>query len=356
MVQELLELAFHRASKVAVSGDTTLQRQRRMALRKIGRASGNLLRQLRLKGRPFEDEAALGPFRLALLAERWGPGGRERSLLRLRRAQERLIRFRSEEERRIPRMEEREEIARAVRRYYGRAASLLREISADLVRLREMERLLKDRPSLEGPASTVVIAGYPNVGKSSLIARLTRAQPKIAPYPFTTVAVAVGHAPLGPLRKAQLVDTPGMLDRDAEERNPVEREAFLAVREGGSIVVFLLDPSGSCGWPIEHQEALLDKLKRAFPARTFLEVENKADLWVRPAVPDPSPSSSGTPPTAPSLSHPPRLRISCLTGEGVEELQERVSELLKESSGGLPPLPPIRDEELPPDTDEDSGS
>ncbi len=328
LVQEMLELAFHRAAKVSVSGDTTLDRQRRLALRKIGRASGNLLRQLRIRTRPFSKDAALGPFRKALLDERWGKGGMERSLLRVRRAQERLIRLRTEEERKVPRLDERYDIAQAVRRYYGRSASLLREIAGDLIRLHEGERLLRDRPSLEGRATTVVVAGYPNVGKSSLLARLTRARPKIAAYPFTTVAVAVGHAPIGPLGRAQLVDTPGMLERDESERNPVEREAFLAVREGGPVIVFLLDPSGSCGWPIGDQEALLARLRQAFPDRVFVEVENKSDL---------------------ARSSSPRLKISCTTGEGIEQLQERIGELLRDRSGGLPPLPPIRDEEFPPE-------
>lgn len=326
LVQEMLELAFHRAAKVSVSGDSTLQRQRRLALRKIGRASGNLLRQLRIRARPYADDASLGPFRLALLEERWGKGGLQRSLLRVRRAQERLIRLRTEEERKVPRLEERDDIAQAVRRYYGRSASLLREVAPDLLRLREGERLLKDRPSLEGKESTVVVAGYPNVGKSSLLARLTRAKPKIAAYPFTTVAVAVGHAPLGPLGRAQFVDTPGMLERDASRRNPIEREAFLAVREGGPVIVFLLDPSGSCGWPLTDQEALLARLREAFPDREFVEVENKIDL----------------------LRHPSsRLKISCISGEGIEALQQRIGELLRERAGGLPPLPPIRDEEFP---------
>lgn len=318
----MLELAFHRAAKVATSGDSALERQRRLALRKIGRTSGNLLRQLRIRSRTLSDAESVGAFRRALLDARWGPGALDRSLLRVRRAQERLIRLRTEEERRVPRLAEREEIAQAVRRYYGRSASLIREVAPDLLRLKEGERLLRDRPSLEDQASTVAVVGYPNVGKSSLLARLTRARPKIASYPFTTVAVAVGHAKLGRVGRTQFVDTPGMLERSEEERNPIEREAFLAIRESGQVVVFLLDPSGSCGWPLSEQEALLLRLRDAFPDRTFVEVENKADLERTPST---------------------RLKISCTTGEGIEELLGRVGGLLKGEGTELPPLPPIRE-------------
>lgn len=323
LVQEMLELAFHRAAKVATSGDSRVDRQRRLALRKIGRTSGNLLRQLRLATQPFQDEAEIGPFRLGLLEQRLGPGALHRSLARVRRAQERITRFRTEEERRVPRMETRDEIASAVRRYYGRSASLLREVASDLLRIREADRLLRDRPALEGGASVVVIAGYPNVGKSSLLTRLTRARPKVAPYPFTTVAVSVGHAKLGPIGTAEVVDTPGILDRAGRSSGPIEQEAMLAVRSGGPVVLFLLDPTGTCGWPLVDQEALLGRLRERFPEKTFLEVENKSDL-------------------SPPPSH--RRRISCKSGEGIEALLEELDRALRAVGGGLPPLPPMEEE------------
>jgi nucleolar GTP-binding protein len=322
----MLELAFHRAAKVSVSGSSATERHRRLALRKIGRTSGNLLRQLRLAGHAFEDPETLGPFRRALLEERLGKNAIALSLRRLRRAQERLIRLRTEEERLVPRLEEREQIAQAVRRYYGRAASLLREVAGDLARLEEAQRLLRDRPALDPSSPVVAVVGYPNVGKSSLVARLTRSHPKVAPYPFTTLSVAVGHASIGPLRQAQLVDTPGMLERAEADQNAIEREAFLALGTGGNVVVFLLDPSGSCGWPLAEQEALLSRLKARFPEKTFFEVENKADL-----------GRTGT----------GRRKISCATGDGVDALMVDLATALQEEGGGLPPLPPLREEEIP---------
>ena len=320
--QELLEIAFHRASTVSVGGKTPLARARHLALRKIGRTSGILLRHLRKRTQPFRVLSDLSPFTRSLLKERLGEGTLERSLSRLRVAQERMISFRTEEERRIPGLTERDAMADAVRRFYGRAASLIREVEPDLLRLDEAARLLKDRPALEGSLPAVVVTGFPNVGKSSLVGRLSSARPRVGPYPFTTVAVSLGHMTLGTEPKLQVVDTPGLLHDAGDTRHSAEREALLAMEAGQGLVLFLLDPTGSCGWPLSRQEELLGRLRARFPDRRFLEVENKADLLR-------SPSS--------------RLKISCLTGEGLEDLLRTMEDAFREMHPGLPDLPPIRE-------------
>lgn len=261
------------------------------------------------------------PFTRGLLREKFGEGNIERSLARLKTAQERLINFRTEEERAIPRMMTREELAAAVKRYYGRAASLMREVERDLLRMDQAKRLMKDRPALEPTTPTVVVAGYPNVGKSSFVGRITTADPKVAAYPFTTLAVAVGHAPLGPMGTAQVVDTPGLMDRN--KTHAAEREALLALEAGGKVVLYLLDPTGSCGWPLADQEALLERLKARFPDRVFIEVENKADVL----------KTSTT-----------RPKISCRTGDGIDEVVALLKKALESTSPDLPPLPALRDE------------
>ncbi len=323
LADALLEVAFHRASKAAGSGDSSLNRRRSQAQRKVARSAAVLLRQLRLAEGPLHRLEDLTGFSRALLEDRYGPGGIERSLLRVHRAQGRLLGFRTEEEKRLARADAPYAFGGSVRRFYGRAASVLFEVERDLARLKEAQGLLAERPGLSGALPALPVVGFPNVGKSSLVTRLTRARLRVAPYPFTTLSTAAGHLALRPGVNTPLVDTPGLREAEGQSSHAAEREALLALEHSGPVALFLLDPSGRCGWSLEEQEALLKRLKERFPARRFVEVENKADL---------ARTASG------------RRKISCETGEGLADLVEELRSMVREmGTGSLPPLPPLRE-------------
>ncbi len=160
--------------------------------------------------------------------------------------------------------------------FYGRAASALKQIKKELMFLEDSRRKMKAFPSIKTELKTVVIAGYPNVGKTTLLSKLTGADPKIAPYPFTTQRIMLGYMKKGN-EKIQIVDTPGLLDRPLERRNQIERHAILALKHLASKLVFIIDPSEACGYPIEMQVKLLKEIKNNF--RTdILVILNKIDL------------------------------------------------------------------------------
>ena len=73
---------------------------------------------------------------------------------------------------------------------------MVHQIDKDLLFLNEVRNVLRKLPHVED-AFTVVIAGYPNVGKSSFIRLVSSATPEIASYPFTTKGVIVGHREQG---------------------------------------------------------------------------------------------------------------------------------------------------------------
>jgi nucleolar GTP-binding protein len=123
---------------------------------------------------------------------------------------------------------------------------------------------------------TILIAGYPNVGKSSFIVRITGARPEIASYPFTTRGIFVGHFQRGEQRY-QVVDTPGLLDRPMEERNDIERQTVAALSHLQGVVVYILDPSEHCGYPLQSQLSLAEDLKN-WIGLPMLIVANKADI------------------------------------------------------------------------------
>ncbi len=306
-------MAFHRASLATPHGQTKPERDRRRAELKIVRAGATVVRHLRLESRRFL-KPPLTSFERTLVIERFGEGTLDRALARVRRAEERIRGLQHEAERSTRRLHGPEMLGDAVRSYYGRLSSFVREVDPDLLRLREVDRFLAGRPKVNPDQPTLVVAGFPNVGKSSLVGRLSTAHPKVADYPFTTLSIALGHADVG-FDRLQVVDTPGVLGR-ARRANPAEAEAEAAVRGAATVVVFLLDPTGTGGHTLEEQEQLLERWRTELPNLPILPVETKSDLLRRETD---------------------RLQVSSVTGEGVAELQRRIRELVK-PKGELPPM------------------
>jgi nucleolar GTP-binding protein len=161
------------------------------------------------------------------------------------------------------------------KRAVARLASMVHQIDKDLRFLNEVRNVLRQLPHVED-TFTIVIAGYPNVGKSSFIRRVSSAEPEVASYPFTTKGIIVGHRMIG-REKIQFVDTPGILDRPAEERNAIEKQALSAMMNVASVVLFILDPSEHCGYPMAVQLNLLEEVK-GMVRTPFIVVANKADI------------------------------------------------------------------------------
>jgi nucleolar GTP-binding protein len=310
---EILDVAFHRASLATPRADTKAARDRLRAELKIVRSSATVLRHLRLETHRFLRPPP-SEFEQTLLAQAFGTGTLGRALVRVRRAEERIRGLARSAEREVKGASGSEELGDQVRAFYGRLSSFVREVDPDLERLRAMGRYLDRRPHLDPNQPTLVVAGFPNVGKSSLVARLSSARPKIADYPFTTLSIAVGHADLG-FDRLQVLDTPGVLGR-VGRANPAESEAQAAVGGAATVVLFVIDPSEKCGYPVADQERLLARWHEEFPRLPILAVETKCDLVRRSTD---------------------RLQVSATTGEGIDELEARIRELVR-PRGELPPI------------------
>jgi len=206
--------------------------------------------------------------------------------------------------------------AAAIRRQvYGRISSVVRRAGGHLAFLREAAGKLTDLPSVYIGMPTIVIAGYPNVGKTTLLKQLTGSEPEIAPYPFTTRGLKLGYFERDHERY-QVIDTPGLFDRPLEKRNPIERQAIAALRNLADIIIFMLDPSGTCGYELEGQLRLLEDIKKTFVDVKMLAVANKADLLdgqqmnrIRELCED-------------------VIFISATTGQGIPELEKLAMEML----------------------------
>jgi nucleolar GTP-binding protein len=158
---------------------------------------------------------------------------------------------------------------------FARFADVLDEIEGDLRAVGESRDALKVLPDIRADEPTIVVAGYPNVGKSSFVNGVTNARNETASYPFTTTQIRVGHVERDHVRY-QLVDTPGLLDRPPEERNAIENQAVSALTHLADCVLVLVDASEECGYPLAAQLALRDDLEARFDA-PVLTVCNKSD-------------------------------------------------------------------------------
>jgi GTP-binding protein len=180
----------------------------------------------------------------------------------------------------------------------------------------------------------VGLVGYPNVGKSTLISRISAARPKIADYPFTTLVPNLGVVFVEPGRSFVVADLPGLIE-GAHAGEGLGHQ-FLRHVERCRVLVHLLDISGMTGRdPLQDFEVIQRELELYDPdllRRPMVVALNKADVA------------------------PPELRdrvrdalrekgysvhvISAATGEGVQSLVYHLAELLDSIP---PPATPVEE-------------
>ena len=105
-----------------------------------------------------------------------------------------------------------------------------------------------------------------------------------------------------------MIDTPGLLDRDLSDRNEFELRGILALKHLSDLIVFMFDPSESCGYSMEDQEHLFKAIKKEFSSVPIIEVENKTDMV---------------------KTKSDRMKLSAITGDGVPKLVDAIIALLK---------------------------
>ncbi len=188
------------------------------------------------------------------------------------------------------------------------------------------------------------LVGYPNVGKSTLISRLSAAKPKIANYAFTTLQPNLGVVQVGDFPHTEsftIADLPGLIE-GAHLGHGLGIQ-FLKHIERTSVIVHLIDVSDSSAAegtsrpdPVEDYKIITAELKSFDPAlatRPTVLVATKADVA--------NPEKLKKLAAMAKRRKLPFFTISAVTGEGIEPLKHAIAKLVAEHRPiELEPLPP----------------
>ncbi|WP_054848755.1 NOG1 family protein [Vulcanisaeta sp. JCM 14467] len=170
------------------------------------------------------------------------------------------------------------DIIKARRSFLARVRDLLMDLKPELDFLKNAAAKLDKLPNIDPNLFTIVVAGMPNVGKSSFVRCVSSGKPKVAEYPFTTKELHVGHFTVLNDVKVQVIDTPGLLDRPLSERNKIELQAILALKYLARVIVFILDPTNHSGYSLTEQLNLLREVRSNFSNTPLLLLVNKIDI------------------------------------------------------------------------------
>lgn len=165
----------------------------------------------------------------------------------------------------ITRTVDRQIIKNHSKEFYGRISSILKQIEKDLRYLENARQVMKTYPDIKD-FYTVAIYGFPNIGKTTLLNKLTGSTAKTASYSFTTKSINCSYF-TKEKQKIQVLDVPGTLARK-DKMNLIELQAELVLTDLAQDVIYIFDLTES--YPLKDQIKLYEKVKRVKPVVCYL--------------------------------------------------------------------------------------
>ncbi len=277
---EIIETAFKRASKKAYSLEVKgslikIAKAREKTRLKI--ALQNIDEKLSEITEDFSQVLSQEKFYLELTDALIGCEKLKKCMEKIGRSRGRIRRICLTGLKRLSKAEDPGEAERIRRTTFGKIATVVKRLKKTLTFLNESREKLSSFPSLEIKPS-IVVAGYPIVGKSTFVKNVSTASPKIDIYPFTTRKIIVGVSRDLEGETVQVIDTPGLLDRPLSKRNPIEKQGIAALKHLAGIIIFMVDPTETCGYKLDEQLRLLKEVRNMFSSVDIIPVANKKDL------------------------------------------------------------------------------
>ncbi len=278
--QELLDISFHKTSKLNLKVNpkfSAKKKARLKELKRINHVAQHIKNKIIKIVKSFPTFEKLHPFYYELTNILVNVKNVKKLLGSLSGTNNVIETILNKTVSRIRSYENPKDIAQERIKFYGRISSIIYKMKNNLEELRNIRKILIKLPSVSFDIPTIVVAGYPNVGKSSLVKIISSATPKIDYYPFTTKSINIGYTKFNNIR-FQILDTPGLLDRELLKRNKIELQAIIALKYLAKKIAFIIDPSESCGYPITNQINLYREICKLFPEIPIFLIFNKMDL------------------------------------------------------------------------------
>jgi nucleolar GTP-binding protein len=278
--EEIIEFAHNRSTRISMKSSLRMKRVERTRIREITRLqefSKQIKTKIREAVEKFPSVERLHPFYIEISEVLVGNDQLKQSLGAIYNCIPPIDDITDKHIQAIKLADDFKQMKKSRRAAKGRISSIMRATSKNIDFIIEAKKTLAKLPGIIPNSPTIVCAGFPNVGKSTLVKAVSTAEPEIAYYPFTTRKVIVGHLKIDN-HSVQIVDTPGILDRPMAQRNEIEREAIAALKYLAHVIIFMIDPSEACGWTFEEQLNLLSEVQKMFAVNPLLIVINKVDI------------------------------------------------------------------------------
>jgi nucleolar GTP-binding protein len=300
----LLEKAFHTASKCAENIPATKKLLRGKESTRISTFSDILINKLKEYIRQFyglKEDKYMYLRRIYIKDNEF-----KECLEKLKELRKTLIELKKKYRSKLEKCVTTNQMRKVRQEHFGRCARIFKKYKKYLDEMNDLIITMKKYPDFKR-MKTFILAGLPNVGKSSLLSKLTKSKPEIKSYPFTTKSLLTGYID----EHAQIIDTPGLLDREDFKRNLIEKNAIVALDILGDYIIYFFD-AAEIGGEYEKQMNLYSEIKERFKDKEIIKVVNKIDL---------------------NRDHKFKdicdFEVSCETGEGIEELKKKIIELSK---------------------------